>query len=242
MPVAAAKTLTRPTVFDGQANALVSAMPASARTLLVVCAVALSMAGTTSCTHTVTGNAVRSAPGFDDESRSPVDVDHVLLEQSQMRAITGAGQDLTVIPSMDGKLPVDIDLMADAVPPPCRWYFAETQTFGPDVEEFHKTTYQDPPEGALISQGAAAYRDPGTARRTFDGLVKLMDQCASTPIGPTLVGERTATDDSVQTRTGNRCGRDYRLKSVVLVEVTFCTFPDSVPDIVMTNIMEKVPG
>jgi hypothetical protein len=28
----------------------------------------------------------------------------------------------------------------------------------------------------------------------------------------------------------------------VLVEVTFCTFPDSVPDIVMTNIMEKVPG
>jgi hypothetical protein len=32
------------------------------------------------------------------------------------------------------------------------------------------------------------------------------------------------------------------LKSVVLVEVTFCTFPDSVPDIVMTNIMEKVPG
>jgi hypothetical protein len=200
------------------------------------------MAGTTSCTHTVTGNAVRSVRGFDDESRSPVDVDRVLLEQSQMRAITGAGEDLTVIPSMDGKLPVDIDLMADAVPQPCRWYFAETQTFGPDVEEFHKTTYQDPPEGALISQGAAAYRDPGTARRTFDGLVKLMDQCASTPVGPTLVGEWTATGDSVQTRTGNRCGRDYRLKSVVLVEVTFCTFPDSVPDIVMTNIMEKVPG
>ena len=28
----------------------------------------------------------------------------------------------------------------------------------------------------------------------------------------------------------NGCGRDYRLKSVVLVEVTFCAFPDSVPD------------
>ena len=37
------------------------------------------------------GDAVRSAPGIDDHSRSPVDVDSVLLEQSQMRAITGAG-------------------------------------------------------------------------------------------------------------------------------------------------------
>ena len=241
MPVAAAKTLTRPTVFDDLVNALVSAMPASARTLLVVCAVALSMAGAASCTNTVNGNGVRSVPGFDDDSRSPVDVDGVLLEQSQMRAITGAGEDLTVIPSMDGKLPVDIDQMVDAVPPPCQWYFAETQTFGPDVEEFHKTTYQDPPDGALISQGAAAYRDPGTARRAFDGLVGLMDQCDSTPMGPKLVGEWTSTDDSVQSRTGN-CGRDYRLKSVVLVEVTSCTFPDSVADIVLTNIMKKVPS
>ncbi|MCW2561211.1 MAG: sensor protein [Mycobacterium sp.] len=216
-------------------------MPASVRTLLVVCAVAMSTAGTTSCTHTVTGSAVRSAPGLDDGSQSPVDVDGVLLEQSQMRAITGAGEDLTVIPSMDGKLPVDIDQMAEAVPPPCQWYFAETQTFGPDVEEFHKTTYQDPPEGALISQGAAAYRDSDTARRAFDGLVELMDRCDSTPMGPTLVGEWTSTDDSVQSRTGN-CGRDYRLKSVVLVEVTSCTFPDSVADIVLTNIVAKVPG
>jgi hypothetical protein len=215
-------------------------MPASVRTLLVVCSVAMSMAGTTSCTHTVTGSAVRSAPGLDDGSQSPVDVDGVLLEQSQMRAITGAGEDLTVIPSMDGKLPVDIDQMADAVPPPCQWYFAETQTFGPDVEEFHKTTYQDPPKGALISQGAAAYRDSDTARRAFDGLVELMDRCDSTPMGPTLVGEWTSTDDSVRSRTGN-CGRDYRLKSVVLVEVTSCTFPDSVADIVLTNIMAKVP-
>jgi hypothetical protein len=216
-------------------------MLASARTLLVVCAVAMSMAGTVSCTHTVTGSAVRPLPGLDDESRSPVDVDGVLLDQSQMRAITGAGDDLTVIPSMDGKQPVDIDQMADAVPPPCRWYFAETQTFGSDVEEFHKTTYQDPPDGALISQGAAAYRDADTARRAFDGLVGLVDRCDSTPVGPTLVGEWTSTDDSVQTR-GSQCGRDYRLKSVVLVEVTTCAFPESVADIVLTNIMAKVPG
>ncbi|MDT5263672.1 MAG: hypothetical protein QOI90_298 [Mycobacterium sp.] len=217
-------------------------MPASARRLLVGCAVALSMAGTMSCTHTVGGSAVRSVPGFDDDSRSPVDVDGVLLEQSQMRAITGAGEHLTVIPTMDGKLPVDIDQLADTAPPPCRWYFAETQTFGPEVEEFHKTTYQDPPDGALISQGAAAYRDPDTARRAFDGLVELVHGCDSTALGPRFVGEWTATGDSMQTRTGSECGRDYRLKSVVLVEVTFCAFPASVPDIVLTNIMAKVPG
>jgi hypothetical protein len=29
---------------------------------------------------------------------------------------------------------------------------------------------------------------------------------------------------------------------VVLVEVTFCGFPESVPDIVMTNITAKVPS
>jgi hypothetical protein len=27
---------------------------------------------------------------------------------------------------------------------------------------------------------------------------------------------------------------------VVLVEVTFCSFPDSVPDIVMTNILARI--
>jgi hypothetical protein len=29
---------------------------------------------------------------------------------------------------------------------------------------------------------------------------------------------------------------------VVLVEVTACAFPDSVPEIVMSNILAKVPG
>jgi hypothetical protein len=210
--------------------------------LLVGCAAALLAVGTTSCTHTVAGSAVRPPPGIDEGSRSPVDADGVLLEQAQMRAITGAGDDLTVIPTMDGKLPVDIDQLADSVPQACRWYFAETQTFGPDVEDFHKISYQDPPDGALISQGAAAYRDPGTARHAFDQLVGQVDGCASTPMGRTLVADSTATSDSVQTRMSSQCGRDYRLKSVVLVEVTFCSFPASVPDIVLTNIMAKVPG
>jgi len=46
----------------------------------------------------------------------------------------------------------------------------------------------------------------------------------------------------VQMRPGNGCGRDYRVKNVVLVEVTSCAFPDSVPDIVMTNILARVPN
>ena len=217
-------------------------MPASARMLLIGSLLALTVALTVSCTYTVSGSAVRPLPGIDDDSRSPVDVDGVLLEQSQMRAITGAGESLTVIPSMDGKLPVDIVSLADTAPAACRWYFAETETFGPDVEEFHKTTYQDPPDGALISQGAAGYSDPDTARRAFDGLVALVDGCDSTSMGTTFVGEWSATSDSVQTRTGSQCGRDYRLKSVVLVEVTFCAFPASVPEIVMANIVSRVPS
>ncbi|MBJ7336266.1 sensor domain-containing protein [Mycolicibacterium sp.] len=206
------------------------------RLLLAVCATALTVA----CTSTVTGSAVRSPPGIDDRSQSPIDVDGVLLEQSQMRAITGAGDDLTIIPSMDGKYPVDIDAFAKRVPPPCAWTFAETQTFGPDLEEFHKTTYQNPPKGSLISQGAAAYRDVATARRAFDGLVDLVDRCAASTSG--YVGDWTRTDDSVRTRTSSECGRDYRVKSVVLVEVTFCAYPPSVPEIVMTNILGRIPG
>jgi PknH-like extracellular domain len=212
-------------------------MAASVRAQAAFCAAMLA-AG---CAHTVSGVAVRSTPGPDDDSLSPVDVETVMLDQSQMRAITGAGDDLTIIPSMDGKLPVDIDQLAKTTPPQCQWIFEETRTFGPDVEEFHKTTFQNPPGGGLISEGAAAYRNPATARRAFDGLVDLVDGCSSTTLGPMFVGEWSATPDSVQMRPGNGCGRDYRVKNVVLVEVTSCAFPGSVPDIVMTNILARVP-
>lgn len=164
-----------------------------------------------------------------------------MLDQSQMRAITGAGEDLTIIPTMDGKVPVDIELLTESAPPQCQWVFAETQTFGPEVEEFRKTTFQNPPDGGLISEGAAAYRDPVTARGAFDDLVALVDGCSSTTFGPMFVGDWTATADTLQTRANSGCGRDYRLKNVVLVEVTACRFPGSVPDIVMTNILAKVP-
>ena len=216
-----------------------TAMTVLARSLTIWCAAVLVAAG---CSDAVAGRALRAAPGIDDESRSPVDVETLMLDQSQMRAITGAGDDLTIIPTMDGKLPVDIDQLAKTTPQQCQWIFEETKTFGPDVEEFHKTTFQNPPSGGLISEGAAAYRDPATARRAFDGLVALIDGCASTALGSMFVDEWNATQDSVQMRPGSGCGRDYRVKNVVLVEVTSCAFPDSVPDIVMTNILARVPG
>jgi hypothetical protein len=207
--------------------------------LSVWCAAALLTAG---CTQTITGSALKATPGIDDDSLSPVDVETIMLDQSQMRAITGAGDDLTIIPTMDGKIPVDIEPLAENAPPQCQWIFAETQTFGPDVEEFHKTTFQNPPDGGQISEGAAAYRDAITARGAFDNLVALVDGCSSTTFGPMFVGDWTATADSLQTRAAGACGRDYRVKSVVLVEVTSCRFPPSAPEIVMTNILANVPG
>jgi hypothetical protein len=207
--------------------------------LAVLCAAALLTAG---CTQMVRGDAVLAAPGIDGDSMSPVDVEAIMLDQSQMRAITGAGEDLTIVPSMDGKIPIDIEQLAESSPPQCKWFFAESQTFGPDIEEFHKTTFQNPPDGGLISEAAAAYRDRDTARRAFDDLVGMVDSCASTEFGPLFVGDWTATADSVQTRPGSGCGRDYRVKNVVLVEVSACAFPGSIPDIVMTNILAKVPA
>jgi hypothetical protein len=212
-------------------------MPVAARPWAVWGVAAVLAAG---CSQSVTGTAMRAVPGLDEDSLSPVDVETVVLDQSQMRAITGAGEDLSIIPSMDGKIPVDIDALVKNAPPQCEWLFADTQTFGPDVEEFHKTTFQNPPDGAQISEAVAAYRDPGTARSAFDGLVALVDDCGSTTLGQALVGEWTVTVDTLTTRPG-ACGRDYRVKSVVLVEVTFCHFPGSVPDIVMTNILANVP-
>ncbi|BBY16807.1 sensor domain-containing protein [Mycolicibacterium litorale] len=212
-------------------------MTAQARALLAAVAAML----TAGCVSAVGGTAVRPVPGLDDDSRSPVDVDTVLLETAQMQAITGAGEALTIIPSMDGKIPVDIEPLMEQMPEQCAWLFAESQTFGDEVEEFHKTTFQNPPDGGLISQGAAGYRDAPTARRAFDGLVALVDGCATTDYGPAYIGEWAMTPDGVHTRPGD-CGRDYRLKSAVLVEVTFCAFTESVPDIVMTNILAKVPG
>ena len=203
---------------------------------LVLCCAALLAAA---CTRVVGGAAVSAFGG--GLPTAGVDVDEVLLDQSRMRAITGAGDDLTIIPSMDGKQPVDVDTLVGTAPPECRFVYAETATFGPDVEQFHKTTFQDPPDSALISEGAAGYRDAGTVQHAFDTLVATVEGCAASSRGSWLVGDWTADQRSLRTRPGG-CGRDYRVKSVVLLEVTFCGFPESVPDIVMTNLAARVPG
>jgi len=206
------------------------------RPLLLGAAVLLTAA----CTRVVGGTAI---PGFGPAAKGiqGVNVDTILLDQSRMRAITGAGEQLTIIPSMDGSRPVDIDALAEATPRECRFLYAETATFGPDVEEFHKTTFQDPPDGALISEGAAAYRDGDTARRAFSALVGSVGDCAGGSAGQVLVGDWNAKTDSLHLGPGG-CGRDYRVLSVAMLEVTFCGFPQSVSDIVMTNISANIPG
>ena len=192
------------------------------------------------CTRVVDGAAVAGS-GSPRRAVQGVNVDTILLDQSRMRAITGAGEHLTIIPSMDGTTPVDIDALADTTPHECRFIYAETATFGPDVEEFHKTTFQDPPDGALISEGAAAYRDVDTARRTFDALLTTVGDCANGSAGQQYVGDWKAEPGSLHLRPGG-CGRDYRVRSVAILEVTFCGFAQSVSDIVMTNILANVPG
>lgn len=207
-----------------------------ARPLLLCAAVVLTAA----CTRVVGGTALA---GFGAPRRAVhgVDVDTILLDQSRMRAITGAGEHLTIIPSMDGTSPVDIDALADTTPRECRFIYAETATFGPDVEEFHKTTFQDPPDGALISEGAAAYRDVDTARHAFGAFVTTVGDCANGSAGPQYVGDWAADGGSLHLRPGG-CGRDYRLRSVAILEVTYCGFGQSVSDIVMSNIVANMPA
>jgi PknH-like extracellular domain len=204
---------------------------------LLLCGTALMVAA---CTRVVDGAAV-AGPGAASRSINGVNVDTILLDQSRMRAIAGAGDDMTIIPTMDGTHPVDIDQLAETAPQPCRFIYAETATFGPDLAEFHKTTFQDPPKGGLISEGAAAYRDVDTARHAFGALVATVGDCADSSAGQLYVGDWKADAGSLQIRPGG-CGRDYRVRSIVLMEVTFCGFPQSVSDIVMTNIAANIPG
>jgi hypothetical protein len=206
------------------------------RPLLLCGAAVLLMA----CTRMVSGAAVPALGTPPRQGVHGVNVDRILLDQSRMRAITGAGEHLTIIPSMDGDRPVDIDALAQTAPPPCRFVYAETATFGPEIEEFHKTTFQDPPDGALISEGAAAYGDIATAQRAFGALVSTVGGCADSSQGELYVGEWEHDDSSLQVRPGG-CGRNYRVVSLALLEVTFCGFPQSVSDIVMTNIVNNVP-
>jgi hypothetical protein len=191
----------------------------------------------TACTRVVSGAATPESA----LTPNGLDVGRVLLDQSRMQAITGGGEHLTIIPSMDTTAPVDIETLAQTAPPECRFVYAETATFGPDVETFHKTTFQDPPHGGLISEGAAGYHDGGAARHAFQSLVTTVRNCAGSSAGDGLVGDWNADEQSLQTRPGD-CGRNYRLKSMVLMEVTYCGFPASVSTIVLSNVAANVPS
>lgn len=202
---------------------------------LLLCGATLLIAA---CTRVVGGTASAT---FGGDRQGMLDVATILLDQSRMQAITGSGDDLTIIPTMDTTYPVDVDDFAQPIPRECRFIYAETAVFGSKIEAFHKTTFQDRPDGSLISEAAAAYRDAGTARRAFDTLAVTVHDCAASPAGWLFVSRWTAGGNSLHIRAGD-CGRDYRVLSAALLEVTFCGFPELVSDIVMTNIAANVPG
>lgn len=207
--------------------------------LAAVCALALVLLG---CTRMIGGAAqlpLTELPG--QLSAAELNVDRVLLDTSRMRGITGADERLTIIPTMDSESPVDIDQLAATVPPSCRFVYAETAVYGTGMAQFHKTTYQYPPQGGLIAEGAAVYADADAARRAFDALVAVVSECADDPAGALLVGEWDADAQSLRTRAG-RCGSDYRLKATVLLEVTSCGFGESVSELVIANMAAAVPG
>ena len=201
-----------------------------------ICALTAALLG---CTRLVGGAALPPIQPLVPDGA--VDAGRIMLETPRMRAIVGAGEELTIIPTMDSSYPVDIDELAATVPPPCRFIYAETAVVGTGFTRFHKTTYQYPPKPGLISQGAAVYPDPDSARRAFDALVGTVAGCADSPAGLGLVGDWNADQQSLHTRAG-ACGRSYLLKSVVMLEVTHCGFSESVADLVVTNMASAVPG
>lgn len=206
--------------------------------LALVCVVAAMAPG---CTRLVDGAALPPVTEVMAPPPGGVDVGRILLDTPRLRGVTGTDEQLTIIPTMDSPSPVDIDELAATVPPPCRFVYAETAVYGTGHTGFHKTTYQYPPRGSLIAEGAAVYPDADAAHAAFDALVATVAGCAETPAGLVLVGDWRADADSLHLRSG-RCGSDYRVKADVLLEVTFCGFGDSVSELVIENMAAAVPG
>ncbi|ORV39594.1 hypothetical protein AWC02_19635 [Mycolicibacter engbaekii] len=203
---------------------------------LPLCAVAAVLVG---CTRLVTGTALPplALPTVD----GPVDLNRILLETSRIRALVGVDEQLTVIPTMDSRTPTDLEGFAASLPPPCRFIFNETAVFGSAPTRFHKTTYQYPPRAALLSEGAAVYPDAESARHALDALVATVAECADSSAGPGLVRNWETDGQTLRTGAGD-CGRTYRIKSVVLLEVTYCGFTESDAELVVTNMASGIPG
>lgn len=204
--------------------------------VLLSCLAAITLAS--GCARVVGGLA--SMPPTESRYLKGMDVDDLLLTTPEMRDLTGAGLDLTEVPGMDSIQTVDNDLFVDSAPPECRFVFLESLIFGPDVKQFHKTSFQTPPKRELLSEAAAAYVDADTARRAFDNVTNLIKACGDGNSGYAYVYEWTADPQTVHAESIGDCGRMYRLAATVLIEVTYCGYTQVVPDLVATRIASRV--
>ncbi len=204
--------------------------------VLLSCLAAATLAG--GCAHVVGGTA--AMPPAEGPYLHGMDVDDLLLTTPEMRDLTGAGLDLNGIPGMDSKYTVDDELLVEAAPPECRFVFRESLVFGPDVKQFHKTSFQTPPKSALLSEAAAAYDDAPTARRAFDNVANLVKACGDTPSGYSYVYNWTADEQTLQAEGLGDCGRVYRVEATVLIEVTYCGYSHVVPDLLAKRIAARV--
>jgi hypothetical protein len=204
---------------------------------LLACLAAVTLAS--GCTHVVGGIALM--PPAEGPYLSGMDVDDLLLTTPELRDLTGAGLDLNGVPGMDSKQPVDDDLLVGSAPPECQFVFRESAVFGPDVKQFHKTSFQTPPNQALLSEAAAAYLDADTALRAFDNITDLVKSCGATRSGYAYVYDWTADQQTLRAESFGDCGRVYRLQSTVLIEVTYCGYRSRVvPELVATRIAARV--
>jgi PknH-like extracellular domain len=188
--------------------------------------------------HVVGG--IASMPPTEGPYLGGMDVDELLLTTPELRDLTGAGLDLNAVPGMDSIKTVDEDLLVDSAPPECQFVFRESTIFGPDVKQFHKTSFQTPPKSELLSEGAAAYVDADTARRAFDNVAELVKDCGESSSGYAYVYDWSVDPQTVSANSISDCGRVYRLEATVLIEVTYCGYSHVIPDLVAARIAARV--
>lgn len=205
--------------------------------LLVSCLAAVTLAS--GCSHVVDGLPLMPPAG--GPYLDGMDVDDLLLTTPEMRDLTGAGLDLNGVPGMDSTQTVDDELLVDSAPPECQFVFRESTIFGPDVKQFHKTSFQTPAKRALLSEAAAAYVDADTALRAFDNVTELVKACGSSSSGYAYVYDWTVDPQTLRAESIGDCGRIYRLESTVLIEVTYCGYSTRVvPDLLADRIAARV--
>ena len=203
---------------------------------LLGCLAVFSVAG---CTAVVDGTAMM--PPAETPWLGGMDVDELLLSAAELRDITGKGLDLTGVPGMDSRKTVDDELLAEGAPRECQFVFLESEIFGGDeLKQFHKTSFQTPTDSALLSEAAAAYADAGTARHAFDNVVTMVSGCRAASLATLFVGQYSVEGDTLRVQTGPDCGRIYRVRSSVLIEVTYCGYSEVVPNVVTNRIATRV--